>query len=41
MECISGRAWEGDFLKMSEYGLKSIQAISSKESSKWMAKMAS
>jgi hypothetical protein len=33
VECISGKVWEGDFLKMSDFGLKPIQAIGSEESS--------
>jgi hypothetical protein len=33
VECISGKGWEGDFLKMSDFGLKPIQAVSSDESS--------
>jgi hypothetical protein len=33
MECISGKVWEGDFLKMSDFGLKPIQGVGSQESS--------
>jgi hypothetical protein len=33
VECISGKVWEGDFLKMSNFRLKPIQAVGSKESS--------
>jgi hypothetical protein len=33
VECISGKVWEGDFLKMSDFGLKPIQAVGSQDSS--------
>jgi secreted protein with Ig-like and vWFA domain len=32
VECILGKVWEGDFLKMANFDLKPIQAVSSKES---------
>jgi hypothetical protein len=33
VECISGKVWEGDFLKMFDFDLKPIQAVGSEESS--------
>jgi hypothetical protein len=32
VECISGKVWEGNFLKVSDYGIKPIQVIGSEES---------
>lgn len=29
IECLLGKAWEGEFLQMSDLGLKSIQTVSS------------
>ena len=29
IECLSGKAWDGDFLKVSDQGLQPIQAVGS------------
>jgi hypothetical protein len=33
VECISDKVWEGNFLKMADFGIKPIQAVGSEESS--------
>jgi hypothetical protein len=33
VSCISGKVWDTDFLKVSDFGLQPIQAVSSKKSS--------
>ena len=32
VKCISGRVWDTDFLKVSDFGLQSIRAVGSEES---------